>query len=308
MTPDYESEGRRAFYGLLPQSISHEGYSAKPMHSYWDDFFALRGAKDAAQLAAALGRTAERTRFTTMRDALRRDIVASIGRAMAARHIDYIPGSVELGDFDPTSTTIAIAPGGELSHLPSQAVHRTFEEYWERVRGRGDSASRWDSYTPYELRAVGTFVRLGWRARADTLLDFFLASRRPAAWHEWAEVVWRDPRTPKFIGDMPHTWVGSDFVRSVLDVLAYTRERDSALVLAADLEGLRDAVVSGETGLLIPPNDAAAWEQALSARIADRDGTRAVAQAYALECRRRYSRERMGRELCDVLGLERTPG
>ena len=42
--------------------------------------------------------------------------------------------------------------------------------------------------------------------------------------------------------------------------------------------------------------------------IADRDGTRAVAQAYALECRRRYSRERMGRELCDVLGLERTPG
>ena len=54
--------------------------------------------------------------------------------------------------------------------------------------------------------------------------------------------------------------------------------------------------------------DAAAWEQALSARIADRDGTRAVAQDYALECRRRYSRERMGRELCDVLGLERTPG
>jgi hypothetical protein len=140
---------------------------------------------------------------------------------------------VELGDFDPTSTTIAIAPGGELSHLPSEAVHRTFEEYWDRVRGRGDSASRWDSYTPYELRAVGTFVRLGWRARADSLLDFFLASRRPAAWHEWAEVVWRDPRTPKFIGDMPHTWVGSDFVRSMLDVLAYTREQDSALVLAA---------------------------------------------------------------------------
>ena len=34
---------RSAFYGLLPESISHEGYSAKPMHSYWDDFFALAG-------------------------------------------------------------------------------------------------------------------------------------------------------------------------------------------------------------------------------------------------------------------------
>ncbi len=81
-----------------------------------------------------------------------------------------------------------------------------------------------------------------------------------------------------------------------------------ALVVAADLEGLRDAVVSGETGLLIPPHDATAWERTLSARIADCDGTRAVARAYALECRRRYSRERMGRELCDVLGLARTSG
>ena len=31
----------RAYYGLVPESISHEGYSAKPMHSYWDDFLSL---------------------------------------------------------------------------------------------------------------------------------------------------------------------------------------------------------------------------------------------------------------------------
>ena len=30
---------------------------------------------------------------------------------------------------------------------------------------------------------------------------------------------------PQFLGDLPHTWVGSDFVRSVLDMLAYERER-----------------------------------------------------------------------------------
>src|SRR3546814_11135683 len=39
-----------AFYGLMPESISHEGYSAKPMHSYWDDFWALRGYKDAVEV------------------------------------------------------------------------------------------------------------------------------------------------------------------------------------------------------------------------------------------------------------------
>src|SRR6185436_10136549 len=48
-----------------------------------------------------------------------------------------------------------------------------------------------------------------------------------------AEVVWRDPRTPKFIGDMPHTWVGSDYIRSALDMFAYERESDSSLVIGA---------------------------------------------------------------------------
>ncbi len=81
-----------------------------------------------------------------------------------------------------------------------------------------------------------------------------------------------------------------------------------AFVVAADLEGLRDAVAAGETGVLVPPHDAAAWERTLSGLIADPDGTRAVAHDYEQECRRRYSRERMGRELCDVLGLERTSG
>ena len=32
---------------------------------------------------------------------------------------------------------------------------------------------------------------------------------------------------------MPHTWVGSDYVRSLLDCFAYDREADSTLVLGA---------------------------------------------------------------------------
>jgi len=42
-------------YGLMPESISHEGYSAKPMHSYWDDFFTMKGLKDAAEIQKILG-------------------------------------------------------------------------------------------------------------------------------------------------------------------------------------------------------------------------------------------------------------
>jgi hypothetical protein len=234
MTPEYQARDKRAFYGLLPQSISHEGYSAKPMHSYWDDFFALKGLKDATDLAAALGHDAERARFAAIRDAFRHDLYASLDAAMIDRGIDFIPGSVELGDFDATSTTIAVAPVGEIERLPAAALHRTFDRYFGDVEKRRTDTT-WAAYTPYELRTVGTFVRMGQRDRANALLEGFLRDQRPPAWNEWAEVVWRDPRAPKFIGDMPHTWVGSDFIRSTLDMFAYDRESDSALVVAAGL-------------------------------------------------------------------------
>jgi hypothetical protein len=38
-----------------------------------------------------------------------------------------------------------------------------------------------------------------------------------------------------FIGDMPHTWAGSDFIRSVLDMFAYERDADSSLVIGAGI-------------------------------------------------------------------------
>jgi hypothetical protein len=57
---------------------------------------------------------------------------------------------------------------------------------------------------------------------------------RPLAWNHWAEVVWREPATPRFIGDMPHGWVGSDFIRSVTDMFAYA-DGDDALVIGAGI-------------------------------------------------------------------------
>ena len=76
-------------------------------------------------------------------------------------------------------------------------------------------------------------MRLGQPERARELLGLFLADRRPPAWNQWPEVVYRDLRAPNFLGDLPHTWVASDFIRSFLDLLAYERDSDQALVLAA---------------------------------------------------------------------------
>jgi hypothetical protein len=154
------------FFGLVPESISHEGYSAKPMHSYWDDFFILRGLNDAAFLARELRQTAIANRYQTLANDFRDTLVASIASTMRRHKIDYIPGSAELGDFDATSTTVAISPVDEGAALPQAALQRTFEKYYEH-------ALEPRTYTPYELRVVGTLVRLGQAARARTMLEYF---------------------------------------------------------------------------------------------------------------------------------------
>ena len=163
----------------------------------------------------------------------RRDFAASIRATEARHHIRYVPGCADLGDFDATSTTMALSPVQAEDVAPRGAIDSTFARYWEFFVRRRDGLEKWDAFTPYEIRNIGAFVRLGWRDRAQQLVDWFLAHRSPPGWAQWAEVVWNQPKEAHFIGDLPHTWVGSDFVRSMLDCFAYEREKDESLVLAA---------------------------------------------------------------------------
>jgi hypothetical protein len=237
----------RALYGLVPESISHEGYSDVPRHSYWDDFFTLRGLKDAAAMALALGKTDTAKLYAAERDRFRHDLYASMRLAMKNTHIDYIPGCAELGDFDATSTTIGLDPCGELGNIPEPQLRNTFDRYYAFFKER-ETKNTYLDYTPYETRIIGSFVRLGQKKRAEEAVKFFMKDRRPPEWNEWAEVVWRDPLTPKYVGDMPHTWVGSDFIRSILSMFVYERERDASHVLAA---GIPDAWIHDSAGVSV---------------------------------------------------------
>jgi hypothetical protein len=230
----YQAPDSAHLFGLLPPSISHEGYSAKPAYSYWDDFFALRGYKDAATLALVLGDPLA-SRYAELRDEFASDLRASIAAAMRRHGVPFVPGAADLGDFDPTSTTIALSPVGADSLLPPAAAESTFARYWRESVARERGTRDWENYTPYELRSVGALVRLGKPRQAHELLQFFFGHQRPQGFRHWAEVVWRDPSTPRFIGDMPHTWVASDFVRSALDFFGYEREVDSSFVLGAGI-------------------------------------------------------------------------
>ena len=225
----------RACYGLVTESISHEGYSAKPMHSYWDNFFTMKGLKDAAEIQNILGEKESYERIKKVRDTFKENLYNSLQLAMKTRKINYIPGCAELGDFDATSTTIALTPCNELSNLPKPQVYNTFEKYYKFFKDRRDGKIDWVNYTPYENRLIGSFSMLDQPKRAQELIDFFLKDQRPLGWNHWAEVVWKDYRAPRYIGDMPHTWVGSDFINAIRTMFVYENESDQSLVLASAL-------------------------------------------------------------------------
>lgn len=226
---------QRSFYGLVPASISHEGYSAKPMHSYWDDFFVIKGLKDAVTISEILGEKKEEENYKKVRNTFRVNLYKSMRLAMKNKGIDYIPGCAELGDFDATSTAIGIFPCGELKNIPEPQLQNTFEKYYSNFNKRLNPNDNWINYTPYEIRVAGAFIYMNEIDRAYKLLDFFFNDQRPEGWNHWAEVVWKDKNAPKFIGDMPHSWIGGEYINTIRDLFVYEND-DSSLVLGAGIK------------------------------------------------------------------------
>jgi len=89
---------------------------------------------------------------------------------------------------------------------------------------------------------------LGQRQRANELLDFFLSDRRRLDWNQWPEIAWRDPTSPGHLGDLPHTWIGAEYVLSLLTMFAFERESDQSLVIAA---GLPSEWIDAEGGVQV---------------------------------------------------------
>src|SRR3972149_5361628 len=86
-TPRNQSDARRAYYGLMPPSISHEGYSDRPAYSYWDDFWTLAGYDGAITIAKALDRAQDGARAPRWWDGvLLRGAAAGRGNGVGGGH------------------------------------------------------------------------------------------------------------------------------------------------------------------------------------------------------------------------------
>lgn len=233
--PEFLIPGKNACYGLLPESVSHEGYLAHPVHAYWDDFWARRGLQDAAAVAQELGHEEEARHLTGLASSFRETLRTSVRAVIAEKNLRYVPASVEWADFDPTATANAITMLQGTADLPMEQLDAMFALYMHDFRMRHGGRMAWNNYTAYEIRIVGALAHLGKRAEALELLEFFLSDRRPRRWNQWPEISWRDPRSPGHLGDVPHTWVAAEYMLAFATLFAYEREADEALIIGAGI-------------------------------------------------------------------------
>ena len=155
----------------------------------------------------------------------------------AAMGRNVIPGSADRDDVDPHATAIAFEPCRVEDALPPELVSGTFDIAADFIKAIG----RPDFHPPYIIRDLNALVALDRYADAFALLSGVLGGRRPAGWRGWAEVVWRDPRVPDYIGDMPHTWIGAEFATAIRQMLI--RENGTELQL---FRATPDSVVAGQ--------------------------------------------------------------
>ncbi len=231
---DYMSDEpfRERFYGILPKSFSHEGYYPE-MHSYWDDFWALKGWKDGIKIAEILDKKEDVKWMKKQEKLLRDSLYKSIYLTMEYKKINYIPGCAEKGDFDPASTSIAITICNELENLPKSQVKYTFKKYYKELKERFKPG--WVGvFSPYEIRAVQAFLYMNEKEKALKLFNFLLKFQRPLKWHHFAEVAVSDSRLAQYIGDMPHTWVGAGYINAFRSFFVY--EKNESLIIGAGID------------------------------------------------------------------------
>ncbi|MFH0954342.1 MAG: discoidin domain-containing protein [Verrucomicrobiota bacterium] len=272
LTDEYRTAtGEKArFYGILPISVSHEGYTQPGKHSYWDDFWAVRGWREGQAMARLLGRDDLIPWMAKEETELRANLLASIAKTQKDKGVSYIPGCAELGDNG--CADIAVWPTDAYLYLPREQLQETLETFYRDtfLPRLGPNPKPEALALPYEMRNITAHLILGQKQRAWELMDYFLKGTRPRGWNHWGEVIYVDYRRPDYIGDMPHSWGGSDFIHAFRTVFLY--EDQGSLKLGP---GIREDWLAG--GQKVAISDAPTHYGNISYTIT-REGARVLAR------------------------------
>lgn len=217
--------------GILPASVSAEDLGDTLQQHYWDDFWCIRGLRDAAFAARELGMKSDAAWIAAEAQSLSAATRASIDATMARHSIGYIPNGP--GEF----ASAAAARGTSCALWPCEAldpsdplVTRSFDAYWRKwIEPSGGGFAFRRHYWPYAgLDLAQGYLMLGQRERAWAILKWSVEHDATRGLYSWPEGMSMNDLTLAE-GDMPHGWMSAACVSMVRNMLV--RESGGGLLL-----------------------------------------------------------------------------
>jgi len=237
--------------GIMPKSVSAEDLGKGLQIHYWDDFWCIRGLKDAVFAARVLGKTDDAAWVGREARALKDATYASIGMTARKNSIKYIPN----GPNEVKSS--AMARGTSCGMWPCEVldpadllVRNSYEEYWKKwIAPWNGGFVHKDHFWPYAgLDLAQGYLRLGEADRTRQMLRWTLDHDPTHGFYSWPEGMFRDDLTLAE-GDMPHGWMCASYISLMHDVLVRERGDDLMLLSGIPREWLMAGRVISVRGL-----------------------------------------------------------
>jgi GH15 family glucan-1,4-alpha-glucosidase len=218
---------------ILPPSMSAEDLGSEKQQHYWDDFWAVRGLRDASFAAKALGKTRDADKFQNLAQLLLDATWKSIRKVAKDHSIQYIPNGPE--DIESSAmargTSCGIWPCGVLE--PSDPfVVESFDVYWNKwIKKCNGGFEHKAEFWPYAgLDLAMDYLMLGQYERSASILRWSINHDPTGGFYSWPEGMNVKDYTLA-AGDMPHGWMCAAYINLIRNMLV--RESDSELIIAS---------------------------------------------------------------------------
>ncbi|MEN6355631.1 MAG: hypothetical protein ABFD83_00955 [Armatimonadota bacterium] len=207
--------------GILPPSMSAEDLGSERQQHYWDDFWAVRGLRDASYAAETLDYHEDAKQISNQAQSLLGATWASI-RTLAKKHsLDYIPN----GPQDMTSSAMArgtscgIWPCGVLD-TSDPFVRSAFDVYWKKwIEPHNGGFEHKGEFWPYSgLDLAMDYLTLREYERSASIMRWSINHDPTNGFYSWPEGM-NMKSLALAAGDMPHGWMCASYISLIRNML-----------------------------------------------------------------------------------------